>query len=122
MMPTGEYYIGDLCYVLHDEWDEVCSLTINGNDCLEGEFTLKSGVRFAMYGTKYGDGMYCGIGVDSGTIGCVLLSAIDQTNKKNNISLGRIVYFKKEFETGSTEDCLISIGNYEIVTDDDFDN
>jgi hypothetical protein len=25
-MPAGRYYIGDLCYVMHDEWDEACAL------------------------------------------------------------------------------------------------
>ena len=24
--PAGEYYIGDLCYVMHAEWGEVCDL------------------------------------------------------------------------------------------------
>ena len=23
-MKAGTYYIGDLCYVMHKEWDEVC--------------------------------------------------------------------------------------------------
>lgn len=29
MMKAGTYYVGDLCYVLHEDWDEVCSLIID---------------------------------------------------------------------------------------------
>lgn len=25
-MPAGRYYVGDLCYVMDDVWDEVCDL------------------------------------------------------------------------------------------------
>lgn len=79
MMPAGRYYIGDLCYYFQDdEWTEVCELTIKDNECIEGEFEMRDGRRFAMYGTAFGDGTYKDqIGrsycVDSGTIGCVML-------------------------------------------------
>ena len=81
-MPAGTYYIGDLCYVLHSSWEEVCDLVITLNECLEGEFTLKDGRRFAIFNTMYGDGEYNdGRGhtfcVDSGSIGCILLSDVD---------------------------------------------
>lgn len=41
-MPAGRYYIGDLCYVMHDEWDEFC-------DHLDypGERKLKDGRKYA---------------------------------------------------------------------------
>ena len=56
MMPAGTYYVGDLCYVMSDEeWDQFCSITIEGMNCLEGEFTMPDGRRFATYGTAYGD-------------------------------------------------------------------
>ena len=32
MMQPGEFYVGDLCYVLHDEWDEVCRLIVKHDD------------------------------------------------------------------------------------------
>ena len=56
MMPAGKYYIGDLCYVMHPEWDEFCRITISGNECLQGEFNLADGRRFATFTTAYGDG------------------------------------------------------------------
>ena len=45
MMPAGKYYIGDLAYVMHGEWDEFCDLTIKGNSLSNGEFSLKDGRR-----------------------------------------------------------------------------
>ena len=35
--PAGEYYIGDLCYVMHAEWGEVCNLMFAaaGDDMVE---------------------------------------------------------------------------------------
>ena len=81
-MQAGKYYVGDLCYVMSDdEWSEVCSITIKGNQCIEGEFEFKDGRKFAMYSTAWGDGEYqdqygnC-YGVDSGTIGCILADDI----------------------------------------------
>lgn len=125
MMTKGEYYVGDLCYVMTpEEWDEVCSLTIKGNECLEGEFQLADGRRFAMYGTKYGDGLYFDGGklyefsVDSGTIGCFLTADI-KAKKYDNISdLGAIVNFEFDFRTsGSREEGWIQIGKVAIDTD-----
>ena len=62
-MPAGKYYVGDLCYVMHDEWKECCDLFFpyvpgHGEQQVEGEFTLADGRRFANFGTRWGDGMY----------------------------------------------------------------
>jgi len=104
-LPAGEYYVGDLCYVMHDEWDEVCDLTIDVNECINGVFTLKNGTQFALYGTAYGDGTYLDsgnreYGVDSGTLGCVLVSKVDYKNKSNDLSGGKIINFETSFTTG----------------------
>ena len=105
MMKEGEYYIGDLCYVLHDVWDEVCDLLFEG--CNEGEFTLKDGRQFAMYNTNFGDGVYntsfggrcC---VDSGSIGCILKSDIrdNQYTEDKIKQLATFQTFTKPFKTG----------------------
>jgi hypothetical protein len=76
MMRPGTYYVGDLCYVMHPQWKEVCNLTISGNGVLEGEFNLANGVRFAVSSTAYGDGTYFDrqgrqYPVDAGLIGCI---------------------------------------------------
>lgn len=82
MTQKQRYYIGDLCYVMHDVWDEVCNLAFP-EDRTEygGFFTLEDGRQFAIYGTAYGDGEYFdGQGkrysVDSGTIGMLLADDI----------------------------------------------
>ena len=131
MMPAGKFYIGDLCYVMHTEWDEFCEITISGPKVLDGEFALKDGRKFATYGTMYGDGNYAvlgtgaRVGVDAGLIGCIRLEDIDTTNPQNDITLGYIVDFEDEFETGETDgtiwfgDVQIETGNSEDYQEDD---
>lgn len=132
MMPAGTYYVGDLCYVMHDEWDEVCELTadpVNHSRCIDGEFTLKDGRRFACYSTMYGDGAYYDqegreYGVDAGLIGCILLSDIDRQNMSNDICGGNIVKFDHPFYTDGGRwspgwDGVIEFGKVRIMTGDD---
>jgi hypothetical protein len=100
MFPAGKYWVGDLCYVMHNEWDEVCKLTIKDNECLEGVFTLANGTRFAMFKTAWGDGCYEDqtgreYAVDSGSIGCVAVDAI--TEEEIREDLGNIIEFTEPF-------------------------
>jgi len=116
----GDYYVGDLCYVLRNEWDEVCSLTIKEHSCLDGVFTLANGTKFATYGTAYGDGVYIDqkghkYPVDAGLIGCVAVKDLDANILKNNIHLGNIIKFDKPFTT-SEDQGVIVIGNLSIDT------
>jgi hypothetical protein len=88
MMKAGKYYIGDLCYVMHDQWDEFCDITIDDRVCKEGEFRLKNGTNFATYGTQYGDGTFYDqnkyeYGVDAGLLGCIRVEDIDDPEWKN---------------------------------------
>ena len=124
-MKAGTYYVGDLCYVLHDEWDEVCELIIKDNICLDGEFTLKDGRRFAIYSTAYGDGTYLDqsgneYGVDAGSIGCILLSDINLESEGNFLTGGNIVPFENDFHTDE-EDGRIMFGSLIIDTDPVYD-
>ena len=124
-MPAGRYYIGDLCYVMHPEWDEFCAITIKGHQCLEGEFTLADGRRFATFGTAYGDGTYrSNIGtehcVDSGSIGCIRVEDIRDDQYNNIEELGAIVEFDRPFEV-SKDQGLIVVGHVEIETAGDYD-
>lgn len=124
MMPAGTYYVGDLCYVLGDRWDEVCDKIIVGHDCLDGIFTLEDGTQFAMFSTAWGDGeyqdqhgkSYC---VDAGSIGCVLVNAPGVDIKgmvAGKTDLGNIVEFKHDFLV--FEDAgKIQIGHLTIDTD-----
>jgi len=119
MMPSGKYYIGDLCYVMHPQWSEFCDLTISGDCVKNGEFELSNGVRFAAYSTMYGDGGYKDedgrtYHVDAGLIGCILLDDIEDPDAK--ITGGQIIEFTEPFET-SEEDGLISFGDIRIDTE-----
>ena len=129
-MKAGEYWIGDLCYVLTNDavWDELHDLCFppdraNWGDREDGEFTLKDGRKVATFGTAYGDGCYNdnkgNIGgaypVDSGSIGCILVS--DITDKDANLKLGVIHKFEKDFDTDE-DSGIIVFGDVEIYTGD----
>jgi len=119
-MKAGTYYIGDLCYVMHPEWDEFCSLTINDNKVLDGEFNLKDGRRFATFTTKWGDGTYKDeqgrkYGVDAGLIGCINVKDITPSELEN-LKDGHVVEFVQDFSTFSAGG-VIRIGSVCIDTD-----
>jgi hypothetical protein len=104
-MPAGKYYIGDLCYVMNDdEWTEFCSITIDGQKVIDGEFQFKDGRRFATYGTAYGDGVYhdqygYSYSVDAGLIGCIRVEDIRAEKYENLLDLGSIINFDSPFGT-----------------------
>lgn len=121
-MKAGTYYIGDLCYVMSDEWNEFCDITIKGYECLDGEFALKDGRKFATYGTAFGDGEYSAsngavLGVDAGLVGCILLSDINTSDNGGNVpeTVGTIVTFDKDFETGE-DNGTITFGHISVYT------
>jgi hypothetical protein len=120
MMTAGKYYIGDLCYVMHDRWDEFCALTCTDNRVLDGEFNLKDGTRFATFTTKWGDGVYEDeqgneYPVDAGLIGCIRIDDI-AAEERENVANGRVVEFVQDFSTWSAGG-EIRIGNVLINTD-----
>ena len=124
-MPAGRYAIIDLCYVMHDVWDEFCALTIKDHQCLEGEFNLKDGRRFATLSTAYGDGTYrSNIGtshsVDAGLIGCILVSDIRDNTYEDIEDLGAIVEFDQPFEVSSDQG-LLKFGHVMIETAGGYD-
>ena len=130
-MPSGTYYIGDLCYCLHGEWSEVCDLLFEGRDdggCNEGVFNLPDGRAFALFSTAFGDGtyddqFYAQYMVDAGSIGCIKLSDIDRDNTDNFLTGGQIVGFDNDFEVYS-DGRVLTFGHIRIDTDptaDDYD-
>lgn len=130
-MPAGKYYVGDLCYVLHDSWDEVCDLIISDNSRGDGEFEMKDGRRFASYGTKWGDGSYMDqygreYFVDAGIIGCIRIEDIDAELRQLAEDVGprfggQIVEFDKPFETHE-DDGKIWIGETVVDTDPSYED
>ena len=127
-MPAGRYYIGDLCYVMHPEWKEVCDLFFPADAPprgVEGEFSLKDGRRFASFSTAYGDGTYrSNIGtdhsVDAGIIGCIRVEDIRDDAYDDIERLGAIVEFNQPFEVDSDAG-LLKFGHVSIETNNDYE-
>ena len=120
-MRPGTYYVGDLGYVMHPQWKEVCNLMFasGGQGVLDGEFNLANGVRFATYGTRHGDGTYQDeqgrdYPVDSGSIGCIRVE--DVYDPEWWLQGVQTVEFPEPFETTS-HDGYIKIGHIIIDTD-----
>ena len=120
------YYVGDLCYILLDEWDEIVDQTVYDNSKLS--YQLADGRQYFMVSTMYGDGTYNDLdgnpySVDSGTIGAIKVSDIqnvDALNATLESGLGHIHTF---VNTLSADDCdyfegKINIGGVMIDTDD----
>lgn len=118
-MPAGKYYIGDLCYVMHNEWEEACELFFAGRTdllCNEGKFKLADGREFVNFNTKYGDGEYFdglfSYGVDSGSIGCIRVEDV-----REELPPGAVVMaFLEDFECYRDDNMLV-FGYVEINTD-----
>ncbi len=126
-MPAGRYFIGDLCYCLHDVWNEFCELTIRGERCLEGEFVLQDGRRFASFATAYGDGEYLSSintshSVDSGSIGCIRVEDIrdNEYTPEFLAKLGAFVEFDQPFEV-SNDQGMLTFGHVQIETAGGYD-
>lgn len=118
MMPPGTYYIGDLYNVLQDKWEELCEITLDGLQVLDGEFTLSDGKQFAIYSTFYPSGKYYIDPINqpiviekTGAIGCILVNHINKINTNNGV----IITFPKSFVTKNS-DGLITFGDYMINT------
>ena len=125
-MTKGEYIVCDLCYVIDDRWDEVCSCLFSEKaKKAGGEFELDGGIKFAIYSTAWGDGCYKGsdgfdYGVDAGVIGCIKVSDLYKMGESPS-NLGNIHTFDKDFETGY-DNGTIFFGDLRIDTDPKFED
>ena len=125
-MPAGKYYVGDLCYVMHPEWNECCELFFAGRSdhgCNTGEFNLSDGRRFASFNTRWGDGLYYSqlghsFGVDSGGIGCIRVEDVSESERVH-LKDGAVIDFSEPFDCSCDKDGLIKIGFVEIATGDE---
>lgn len=127
LLPAGTYYVGDLCYVIaDDDWMSYCeqSFPDDGHEHI-GFFENYDGLGYATFGTKYGDGEYLDqfgrrYGVDSGSIGCIPISAVSGKYDEETIKkLGNFVSFDEPFDCEYDDETgTIRIGHVEIVTGD----
>lgn len=136
--PTSvKYFIGDLCYVLHDEWNEVCDLTLASTVDPETDFffELADGRAFHMIGTAYGDGEYSDqfgnqYPVDSGTIGAIKADDLKPEELAEALKLGlgavhefpyELVELDSELERGILSFGGVSIDTAGYMEDEDED-
>ena len=127
-LPAGEYYIGDPCYVIHDdEW--MPFLEANGlldNDGFHPACEYHDKPCFVS-STMYGDGTYPvwgpvgqkPIGVDAGLLSAVPSDLVADRGEAER--LGFFVTFAEDFACG-WEDGTIIFGDYRIATGDDDEN
>jgi hypothetical protein len=119
--PAGKYYIGDLLYVMHDAWHEICLDHDEHNGTLR---ELKDGRQFWFDNVSYADGAsfcdlegneYC---VSSGSIGIIASDDI-LYHPENHTDLGNdLVEFDESFEV-FCDDGVFHFGDIVINTDDE---
>jgi hypothetical protein len=110
--PAGQYYVGDLCYVMHPEWDELCDIMFSRDDYfegrimfaedeyLEGELNVQN-KRIFLASTAWGDGNYAdnvgrAYGVDSGSLGIIAVENIAESELPN-LNGGNVIEFTTDF-------------------------
>ena len=121
IFPPGQYYIGDLCYVMGNEWDEVVDLMFpTESRDVEGELTLADGRKFFYGSTAYGDGSYGDnrggkYPVDAGNIGIIATNDITEADKEQSLQCGTVYTFDNPFEV-TAHAGLFKFGNIVIDT------
>lgn len=126
-LAAGKYVIADPCYILNED---VYSRLLKETNYFMYEAVDRGGIMadsqtgkfFAVFSTKYGDGMYYDgkgfkYGVDAGCIACIPIEMCELTEDREYINE---VTFERDFEV-RYEDGLIVFGDVIINTDpDDF--
>lgn len=128
LFPPGEYWVGDLCYVLDPHWGEICDIDFDDYCIMETSDEQLLGTAY----TEYGDGSYTdqhgnSYGVDSGTIGVVSVKHMD-TPLSEAVKDGHVHTFNHPFSITRKKGCIIigdiviDTASYDIDNDeDDFD-
>jgi hypothetical protein len=99
-IPPGTYYVGDPCYVFNNNSgsrDKISEIS----DCFDIPHIEFKGKPIIAFGTKFGDGTYNGFSVDSGLIGIVDISLIEEGSTFFKEKFNRrkhIVTFDKPFD------------------------
>lgn len=118
------FYVGDVCYQMTDE--DYYADWSNDFEDFEGEHELR-GHKFAIGGTKYGDGEYydqCGnrYGVDAGDIGILPYELCKDKDVREIAKHGRFIEAKSA--TFEASDGVIEIefdnGEYIYIDTDDY--
>lgn len=123
-LKAGKYWIGDPCYVLGEgqfgfDWDKFCSACFKDDPTgrLNEGVVDHQGIRFAHFGTAYGDGCYGdqfgnSYGVDAGCLACIPAAFV----RDEDAGLGTFHQFDNDFDCEYDEGKII-FGHVEIDTD-----
>ena len=126
------FYVGDVCYQMTDE--DYYADWSNDFEDFEGEHEIH-GYKFAIGGTKYGDGEYEDqhghrYGVDAGNIGILPYELCESKDINEIVRYGRFVEAKKanftaedggiEITFDNGESIFINTDDYEEDEDDDY--
>jgi len=121
------YYVGDLCYVMSNEWEDICDLAVFDNT--EVDFTLEDGRKYIQLSTAFGDGSYNDLNgkpysVDSGTIGAINVNDITDTEALNQAlsdGLGHLYEFEEELDeyNCTNDEGVLTFGHIIIDTNND---
>ena len=122
-IPAGTYYVGDPCYVFNnngeaDSWAKILEIS----DCFDTPHIEFKDKLIIAFGTKSGDGVYNGFAVDSGLIGIVDISLIEEGSAFFNDSFDRqkhTVTFDKPFDFEWIEGDFYIGNQIAIYTNDD---
>jgi len=121
VLPAGDYFIGDVCYFLHDSVTRVWKNKFRGSD---GCFVTEGGQGFAITKPVAGNGLYMGSNsviydVEEENLGVVPVAFGD---KNKYTGCGTFHSFDKPVSVYITKDGLLSISsgdwNLEIDTSD----
>lgn len=130
---TGDYWLGDPCYVFSDEdWQKLCSLmfekgTADFDDSNSIRLVEVDGVACFLFGTAHGDGCYAlkdgrkkiaDLGVDAGMLSMIPMSLVNREDWREDCKwLGTVLTFDGKPEPIGVEGGNFYYGKYKINTD-----
>lgn len=117
VFPPGRYYVGDLCYVMHHRWEEICAVWFDrspaGKKIEDGHWQFNDGMVLFEHSTG-ADGLYVDTNgheypVDAALIGCIHEKWLDPNDVEQRAN-GQMIEMDEPFFCEGTEKG-ISIGN-----------
>lgn len=127
-MKSGEFFVGDLCYVLRMHWEQVCDTIFENNTGLQGAFELNE-ETFVSFFTMYGDGRYQdqlgnNYPVDAGLIGTISLESLEKLGYTHTFEylnkMGAVHKYDEDFECSVDGEGCIRFGHITIETGEKF--
>ena len=118
ILPAGEYYIGDPCYLFGKSWDDILEVT----NVFENDVDEYKNHKFFVGNTAYGDGEYYDRNghpypVDSGLIGVFPIKVIEIDNHiklEEILEYGNLVTFKPTDDGSALVTDMIGLTNNKI--------